>query len=104
MLCGFVKVGLNFHNPNTSKINQINVYFSLRCEPKRRLSATYSVAYSIIRIHIQKNQLVCGYQELVEWLERLHATAQITQEEIDDLLQRAHYLKVPDLTASELIH
>ena len=58
-----------------------------------------SVAYSIVKMHLQKNQLVCGYNELVEWLERLHATAQITEEEKDDLLQNARHLRTPILWA-----
>ena len=58
-----------------------------------------SVAYSIVRMHIEKNQLVCGYNELAGWLERLHATAQITEEEMDALLQNANHLRTPILWA-----
>ena len=63
----------------------------------------HSVAYAILKIHIEKNQLLCGYQDLVEWLERLHATAQITEAEIEDLLQRVDSLKIPNVPAGELV-
>ena len=50
-------------------------------------------------MHIEKKQIICGYNELVEWLERLHAMAQITEEEMDDLLERANHLRTPILWA-----
>jgi hypothetical protein len=60
-----------------------------------------SDAYSIIKALMKKNLLDFQHQEFIEWLSRLHSKGQITEEEIKDLLQLAHQLKIFDLLISE---
>lgn len=53
-----------------------------------------SDAYSIIKALMEKSLLVIRPKELVEWLERLQAKGQITEEERKDLLQLADQLHI----------
>jgi len=47
----------------------------------------YLDTYSIIKALMEKDLLVIQHQELVEWLFRLQLKGEITEEEIQDLLQ-----------------
>jgi hypothetical protein len=60
-----------------------------------------SDAYSIIKALLDKSLLVIRHKELVEWLDRLQARGQITEEESKDLLQLADQLKIFDLLKYE---
>ena len=55
-----------------------------------------SDAYSILKALIEKDLLVIRQKELVEWLDRLQAKGQITEDESRDLLQLADQLKIFD--------
>ena len=58
-------------------------------------------AYSIIKALMEKDLLAIVYPEFIEWLYRLQSTGQITEEEIQDLLQLAYQLKIYYLLKSE---
>lgn len=60
-----------------------------------------SDAYSIIKALIEKHLLVIRRKELVEWLDRLQAMGQITEEESKDLLQLADQYKIFDFIKYE---
>ena len=60
-----------------------------------------SDAYSIIKALMEKNLLVIGHQEFIEWLYRLRAKRQIIEEEIKDLLQLADQLRIYDLAINQ---
>ena len=56
-----------------------------------------SDAYSIIKALMEKSLLIIRHKELGEWLDRLQAKWQITEEESKELLQLADQLKIFDL-------
>ena len=56
--------------------------------------------YSIIKALMEKDLLVIQHQELVEWLYRLQLKGEITEEEIQDLLQ-LYQLKISHLLISK---
>ena len=56
----------------------------------------HSDAYSIIKSLIEQRLLIIRRQELVAWLERLEAGAQITEDESKDLLRIADTLRIFD--------
>jgi hypothetical protein len=60
-----------------------------------------SDAYSIIKALIEKRLIVIRRKELVEWLDRLQAMGQITEEESKDLLQLADQHKIFDFIKYE---
>lgn len=60
-----------------------------------------SDAYSIIKALMKKNLLVIAYPEFIEWLSRLQSKGEITEEEINDLLQLAYQPKTLGLPISE---
>jgi hypothetical protein len=60
-----------------------------------------SDAYSIIKALMEKSLLLIRHEELVEWLDRLQARGQITEDESKDLLQLAHRLKIFDFRKYE---
>jgi hypothetical protein len=63
---------------------------------KRVLPVEHSDAYSIIKALIEQRLLIIRRQELVAWLGRLEAGAQITEEESKDLLRFADALRIFD--------
>ena len=60
-----------------------------------------SDAYSIIKALIEKSLLMIRPGELVEWLDRLQAKRQITEQERKTLLQLADQLNIFELRKFE---